>query len=61
MEECEDINECETSDVECDMETQVCMNTVGSYKCLDIVENNESSQCATGLRFNAKTGDCDGM
>lgn len=59
-EQCEDIDECEVSEVNCDIETQVCMNTVGSYECLDIEKNNEGAQCDTGLRFNAKTGECDG-
>lgn len=71
--ECEDINECESDEATCDIDTQVCFNTVGSYKCLDILTDERQSSvgsaasssrahdCDTGLRYNTKTDECDGM
>lgn len=59
--ECEDIDECEGSDITCDFETQVCSNTPGSYKCLDVIPNtNPLPTCPNGYQFNSKTKQCDG-
>lgn len=61
--ECEDIDECEGTDVTCDMETQVCHNVVGSYKCLDITSPDITAPvptCPHGHLFNKKTIQCDG-
>lgn len=44
--ECEDINECESDEVTCDIDTQVCFNTAGSYKCLDIISYEKQSAAA---------------
>ncbi|KAJ6646501.1 Fibulin-1 [Pseudolycoriella hygida] len=55
--ECEDIDECESGDATCDMSSQVCYNTLGNYKCLDIIQS--PSVCSDGFRYNAKTESCD--
>lgn len=62
-----DIDECESSDVLCESQ-QYCYNTLGSYKCLDILlpsgseasVDNSPKKCSDGLRHNAKTDECDG-
>lgn len=56
--ECEDLDECATVDVTCNIDTQVCYNTLGSYKCLDILQ--AAPKCQDGFRLNMKTDQCDG-
>lgn len=53
---CEDIDECEGTDATCNIETQVCHNTPGSYECLDI--NRPSTSCPNGFRFDSKIKQC---
>lgn len=53
---CEDIDECEDGDVTCNIETQVCFNTPGSYRCLDV----EPVTCQDGYRKNPETKQCEG-
>lgn len=55
--ECDDIDECESSDVSCNIETQVCYNTKGSYKCLDILPA-ETTACPNGFQFDNKINQC---
>lgn len=54
---CDDINECEGPDVTCNLDTQVCYNVPGSYKCLDILSVN---QCPNGFKFDPKIKHCIG-
>lgn len=55
-----DIDECDSSDTICNIDTQVCYNTPGSYKCLDIVSPESAKNCSAGLRYNVKLDQCDG-
>lgn len=56
---CEDIDECEERiDVTCNIDTQVCLNTPGSYQCLDITPL--SSACPNGFKFDQKIKQCIG-
>lgn len=56
---CEDIDECEERiDVTCNIETQVCLNTPGSYQCLDITR--VSNACPNGFKFDHKIKQCIG-
>lgn len=56
---CEDIDECEErTDVTCNIDTQVCLNTPGSYQCLDITPI--SSICPNGFKFDQKIKQCIG-
>ncbi|KAL7022702.1 hypothetical protein ACKWTF_012350 [Chironomus riparius] len=55
-EQCEDINECETGDANCDRESQACLNTNGSYKCLNII--SKVSSCEDGYRYQARIAQC---
>lgn len=59
--ECDDIDECEGTDVTCNMDTQVCYNTKGSYKCLDIKPATEVNACPSGYKFESKIKQCVGM
>lgn len=54
---CIDVDECDTSEATC-TNNQVCINEIGSYKCIDILPPN--SDCKTGFRFNVKTETCEG-
>lgn len=55
--ECDDIDECEDGEVTCNIETQVCFNTIGSYKCLDIAP---ATSCPDGYKQNSITRQCEG-
>lgn len=56
---CEDIDECEGTDVTCNMETQACYNTPGSYKCLDILPVGSTPRaCPNGFKFDEKIKQC---
>lgn len=55
--ECDDIDECEDGEVTCNIETQVCYNTIGSYKCLDIAS---ATSCPDGYKQNSITKLCEG-
>lgn len=55
---CIDIDECETGEADCDLDEQVCFNTDGSFKCIDV---SEPSACPDGYRYNVKTETCQGM
>lgn len=56
--QCDDIDECESTDVTCDMETQVCHNVPGSYKCLNVYPL--SNTCPTGFTFDPQIKQCIG-
>lgn len=54
-----DADECEEStDVTCNMETQVCVNTPGSYQCLEIT--HVPVTCPNGFKFDPKVKQCIG-
>lgn len=62
---CEDIDECDTGDANCHKENQACLNTLGSYKCLDILVteksgNDNNSKCEEGYRYQARIDQCVG-
>ena len=60
---CEDIDECETIENLCDIDKQVCYNTRGSFRCLNIQngeEVNHREECETGMRWNMKLDQCEG-
>lgn len=58
---CEDIDECDTGDANCDSANQACLNTLGSYKCLDILnKGNQVNQCEEGFRYQARIDQCVG-
>lgn len=59
--ECEDINECDTGEANCDSTNQACLNTVGSFRCLDILVNERTSHCEDGFRYQARIDQCVGM
>lgn len=59
--ECDDIDECEGTDVSCNMETQVCYNLPGSYKCLDILPAPSPTSCPNGFNFDTKIKQCIGI
>lgn len=60
--ECEDIDECEGSDIICDLNTQVCVNSKGSYKCLNINQvSNPIPTCPNGYKFDLDTKQCEGI
>ena len=56
---CVDINECENGDATCDPDKQACYNTMGSYKCLEILPTDET-HCDDGFRYNARINQCTG-
>lgn len=58
--ECEDINECDTGDANCDISNQACVNTLGSFKCYDIITSDRSDQCNEGFRYQARIDQCVG-
>lgn len=43
------------------MDTQVCYNTRGSYKCLDIKPATAVNVCPSGFQFDSKIKQCVGM
>lgn len=54
-----DIDECEERiDVTCNIENQVCLNTPGSYQCLEITR--VSNTCPNGFKFDQKIKQCIG-
>lgn len=58
---CEDIDECDTGDANCDVANQACLNTIGSFKCLDILNKaNQVNQCEDGFRYQARIDQCVG-
>lgn len=57
---CEDINECDTGDANCDINSQACLNTIGSFKCLDILVNERVNHCEDGFRYQARIDQCVG-
>lgn len=59
--QCDDIDECEGSDVKCNMETQVCYNLPGSYQCLDILPAPTARVCPHGFKFDEKIKQCTGQ
>jgi hypothetical protein len=58
--ECDDINECDTGEANCDGNNQACLNTIGSYKCLDILNSEKSNNCEEGFRYQARIDQCVG-
>lgn len=58
--QCDDIDECEGSDVKCNMETQVCYNLPGAYQCLDILPAPTARVCPHGFKFDDKIKQCTG-
>lgn len=57
---CDDIDECEGADVSCNIETQVCYNTPGSYNCLDVL-SAAKNVCPDGFQFDSKIKQCLGI
>lgn len=56
---CDDIDECEErTDLTCNMATQVCLNTPGSYQCLEI--HHVPVTCPSGFTFDPKVKQCIG-
>lgn len=56
---CDDIDECEErADVTCNMDTQVCLNTPGSYQCLEITQVPVT--CPNGFKYEPKVKQCIG-
>lgn len=55
--QCDDIDECEGTDVNCNLDTQVCHNVPGSYKCLDVLQ---VSSCPNGFKMDPKIKQCIG-
>ncbi|XP_058053423.1 fibulin-1 [Anopheles bellator] len=53
--ECEDVNECETGEATCNVESQVCRNTRGSYQCVDVLPPDIA--CDPG--YQPKNGKCE--
>lgn len=58
--ECDDVNECDTGDANCDINSQACLNTIGSFKCLDILESTKVTECGEGFRYQARLEQCVG-
>lgn len=58
--ECEDINECDTGEANCHATNQACLNTIGSFKCLDILVSERTSNCEEGFRYQARIDQCVG-
>lgn len=56
---CVDVDECDTGEADCDINTQICRNEVGSYKCVDVIPPS-SEDCKPGFRFNVGTEACEG-
>lgn len=56
--QCDDIDECEGTDVSCNLDTQVCYNVPGSYKCLDVIS---ASTCPNGFKLDPKIKQCIGI
>lgn len=59
--DCEDINECDTGDATCDANNQACLNTRGSFRCLDILVSERISNCEDGFRYQSRIDQCVGM
>lgn len=58
--ECEDINECDTGEANCDINNQACLNSIGSFKCLDILNSERTNNCEEGFRYQARIDQCVG-
>ena len=58
--ECEDINECDTGEAHCDINNQACLNTIGSYKCLEILVSERTGNCEEGFRYQTRIDQCVG-
>ncbi|KAA0202666.1 hypothetical protein HAZT_HAZT007815 [Hyalella azteca] len=50
---CVDINECEERADDCSASSQTCINSVGSYRCID-----RSPTCSFGYRFDSESREC---
>uniref|UniRef100_A0A6A7G299 Fibrillin-2-like isoform X4 n=2 Tax=Hirondellea gigas TaxID=1518452 RepID=A0A6A7G299_9CRUS len=50
---CVDVNECEERLDTCSPSTQTCINSVGSFRCID-----RTPTCPFGYRYNSSTRDC---
>lgn len=64
--DCDDIDECDTGAAKCHIGNQACLNTLGSYKCLDILETgksastNDNNKCEEGYQYLARIEQCVG-
>lgn len=61
--QCLDVNECNRGLHSCQAR-QKCINTVGSYKCVDevAVPTEERQQgCPSGFQFDQRSGRCEGQ
>lgn len=56
---CVDVDECDTGEATCDINTQICRNEVGGYKCVDVIAPS-AADCKAGFRFNVGTESCEG-
>lgn len=57
---CVDVDECDTGEADCEIDTQICRNEVGSYKCVDVIPPS-AADCKPGFRFNVGTEACEGL
>lgn len=57
---CMDVDECETGEADCEVNTQICRNELGTFKCVDVIPPSEED-CKHGFRFNIETETCEGM
>lgn len=57
---CIDVDECETGDADCNVDTQICRNEIGGFKCVDVIPPS-AEDCKTGFRFNVGTEACEGL
>uniref|UniRef100_A0A182P2M6 EGF-like domain-containing protein n=1 Tax=Anopheles epiroticus TaxID=199890 RepID=A0A182P2M6_9DIPT len=53
-EECVDVNECATGEATCNLASQICRNTVGSFICIDII----APDIACDAGYEPKNGKC---
>ncbi|KAL4712538.1 hypothetical protein ACJJTC_007554 [Scirpophaga incertulas] len=54
-EECDDVDECMTNKADCNLLSQFCINTRGSFYCQD----RASKHCPPGFKINPKTTKCE--
>ncbi|XP_053618965.1 fibrillin-1-like [Plodia interpunctella] len=54
-EECEDVDECASRKHDCNLISQFCINTRGSFYCQD----QASRHCPPGFKINARTNKCE--
>lgn len=57
---CVDVDECDTGEADCDVDTQICRNEQGGFKCVDVISPS-AEDCKAGFRFNVGTEACEGM